>query len=260
MALGNDHQKSLVVKPVRPVWSQDDPLAALLSVLVGRYPDPNEVTIDYAEWMRSSLNTSEFSLTQETEVPTNVVGSLTPLSLTSYGITARSIRPISRRFGPGIVFGNAQAFANERIAKSCDATPVKKIVSSLLRWRASIARIVLVGTLIIADKVCWLIGIFSPCSLSNPLNRRSGVRRFSGFGRRETSVIHTAHYSCARNCFSIPHGKYTVCTYFPTLTPVTVIQASPLFGRKIVQVIRLAAYLKILEAVGHGMKAACILK
>jgi hypothetical protein len=56
------------------------------------------------------LDTLEFSLTQETEVPTNVVGSLTPLSLTSYGITARSIRPIFRWFGPGIVFGHALDF------------------------------------------------------------------------------------------------------------------------------------------------------
>jgi hypothetical protein len=99
-ALRDDRHKSLAVEPVRPVWSQDDPLAALLSVLVGRYPDPNEVTIDYAEWMRRSLDTLEFSLTQETEVPTNVVGSLTPLSLTSYGITARSIRPIFRSISP----------------------------------------------------------------------------------------------------------------------------------------------------------------
>jgi hypothetical protein len=110
MALRDDRHKSLAFEPVRPVWSQDDPLAALLSVLVGRYPDPNEVTIDYAEWMRRSLDTFEFSLTKEIEVPTNVVGSLTPLALTSYGITSRSIRPILRWFGPGLVFGDAQDF------------------------------------------------------------------------------------------------------------------------------------------------------
>ena len=33
------------------------------------------MTIDYAEWVRRSLATFEFSLAQETEVPTNVVGS-----------------------------------------------------------------------------------------------------------------------------------------------------------------------------------------
>jgi hypothetical protein len=110
MALGDGRQKSVVIEPVQPIWARDDPLAALLSVLVGRYPDPNEVTIDYADWMHRSLDTFEFSLIRETEVPTNVVGSLTPLSLTSYGITARSIRPITRWFGPGIVFGNALDF------------------------------------------------------------------------------------------------------------------------------------------------------
>src|SRR6266852_174346 len=73
------------VEPMLPRWSQDDPLAALLSVLVGRYPDPDpkEVTLDYTEGMRGVRGTFrscfEFDLNQETEVPTTVVGALTPL-------------------------------------------------------------------------------------------------------------------------------------------------------------------------------------
>ena len=40
---------------VRPVWSNDDLLAPLFAVLLGQYPEADEITINYVRGMRSAL-------------------------------------------------------------------------------------------------------------------------------------------------------------------------------------------------------------
>jgi hypothetical protein len=95
---------------VHPAWSQDDPLTTLFTILLGRYPDPNDVTINYLRGIRGSLETPDKLIGQDDQIPAEVIGSITPLSLTDYGIAWRTNRSSFSWLSPGIVLGNATNF------------------------------------------------------------------------------------------------------------------------------------------------------
>jgi hypothetical protein len=95
---------------VHPVWSQCDSLTTLFTILLGRYPDPNDVTINYLGGIRGTLEMPDKLIAQDDEIPEEVIGSITPLSLTGYGIAWRTNRSSLSWLSPGIVLGNATDF------------------------------------------------------------------------------------------------------------------------------------------------------
>lgn len=95
---------------VHPVWSQGDSLTTLFTILLGRYPDPNDVTINYLGGIRGTLEMPDKLIAQDDEIPAEVIGSVTPLTLTSYSIAWRTNRSSFSWLSPGIVLGNATDF------------------------------------------------------------------------------------------------------------------------------------------------------
>jgi hypothetical protein len=102
--------EDIVSSVLQPVWSQDDPLTTLFTILLGRYPDPNGVTINYPQGIRGSLEMPDKPIAQNSELPVEVITSITPLSLTSYGIACPTNRSSLSWLSPGIVLGNATDF------------------------------------------------------------------------------------------------------------------------------------------------------
>jgi hypothetical protein len=100
----------ILASVVHPVWSQDDPLTTLFTILLGRYPDPNDATTNYPGGIRGSLEMPDKPIAQDDEMPAEVIGSITPLSFTGHGITWRTNRSSLSWLSPGIVLGNATDF------------------------------------------------------------------------------------------------------------------------------------------------------
>jgi hypothetical protein len=56
--------QSILRSIVRPVWSPTDPLAPLFEVLLGRYPEGAEITIDYPRGIRSALEMPDKAISE----------------------------------------------------------------------------------------------------------------------------------------------------------------------------------------------------
>jgi hypothetical protein len=93
---------------VRPVWSDDDPMSALFSVIFGRYPAPDEITINYVEGIRSTFAMPDHPIDADKEIPVELSNMLCPLGLTGYELSWRRGR--SGWLDPGIVLGDATSF------------------------------------------------------------------------------------------------------------------------------------------------------
>ena len=92
---------------VRPVWLPDDPMAAMFSVLFGRYPSPEDVTLDYVAGFRRSLAMPDRPIDRDAAIPAELCRGITPLDFTAFDISSR------REWGwldPGIVLGDAINF------------------------------------------------------------------------------------------------------------------------------------------------------
>jgi hypothetical protein len=107
-APGNVYAYAPVSSMVRPIWSQEDPLRAVFSVLAGRYPDSNEISINYPRGISGHLEMQDLPFTQDDEFPPKVAESLVPIGLTGYGVCWRG-NP-SSWLSPGIFFGSALDF------------------------------------------------------------------------------------------------------------------------------------------------------
>lgn len=113
--LGDVRSKVIVTKIAHVVWPSEDPLSALFSVLFGDYPDPTGDTIDYPKGIRRSLEMLDLEMRDKliapgAEAPAEVVGSITPVRLTEYGMSWFSDRFSSNWLNPGILIGDALAF------------------------------------------------------------------------------------------------------------------------------------------------------
>jgi hypothetical protein len=95
---------------VHPVWSQSDSLTTLFTIVLGRYPDPNDVSINYLGGIRGTLEIPDKLIAQDDEIPAEVIGSVTPLTLTGYSIAWRINRSSFSWLSPGIVLGSATDF------------------------------------------------------------------------------------------------------------------------------------------------------
>jgi len=93
---------------VRPVWSESDPLAPLFSVLLGRYPEVAEVTIDYPRGIRAVLEMSDNAIVEDVALSPEFSGSITPLAFTGFGLSQKRQR--SGWLSPGVILGSAGDF------------------------------------------------------------------------------------------------------------------------------------------------------
>lgn len=90
---------------VRPVWSPEDELSPLFSILFGRYPTPAEITLNYVASIRRSLTMADKAIELDSEIPAELIGSISPLSFTGLDLSWRRER--SGWLDPGIVLGDA---------------------------------------------------------------------------------------------------------------------------------------------------------
>jgi hypothetical protein len=99
---------SILGRLVRPVWSESDRLAPLLDVLLGRYPDVGEITINYLQGIRATLAMPDKAIAEGGELASDLARSVAPLALTGFGLSHRRDR--SGWLSPGVVFGSADGF------------------------------------------------------------------------------------------------------------------------------------------------------
>jgi hypothetical protein len=109
-AVQSNRARDNLASVIHFVWADDDSLTAVLTILLGRYPHPNDVTINYLAGIRGSLEMPDTVIAQDDEIPGHVIGSITPLSLTGYVIASRTNHSSFSWLSPGIVLGNATNF------------------------------------------------------------------------------------------------------------------------------------------------------
>jgi hypothetical protein len=99
---------SILGSIVRPVWSESDPLAALFDVLLGRYPDVGEISIDYPVGIRAVLDMPDRAIPESEGLSQDLARSVTPLTLTGFGLSQKRDR--SGWLRPGVVLGERKRF------------------------------------------------------------------------------------------------------------------------------------------------------
>jgi hypothetical protein len=92
----------------RPVWAAADPLAPLFGCLLGRYPDPTAITIDYVRGIRSVLDMPDKAIADGEQLSPEFLTSITPLGITGFDLSLRRER--SGWSSPGIILGIATDF------------------------------------------------------------------------------------------------------------------------------------------------------
>ncbi len=102
--------RNVLPSVVQPLWSQDDPLAMLLSVLFGRYPERNDVGINYLKGIRTFLEMEDKPIVRDGELPAMIATSITPINLTSFNLSWRRDFRDDFWLSPGIIFGKATDF------------------------------------------------------------------------------------------------------------------------------------------------------
>jgi hypothetical protein len=93
---------------MRPIWSNDDELSNLFTVLFGRYPTREEITLDYVAGIRGSLAMPDKSVALNGEIPLEFVDWTSPLKFTGSGLSWKRDR--SGWLDSGIILGNATTF------------------------------------------------------------------------------------------------------------------------------------------------------
>jgi hypothetical protein len=93
---------------IRPTWTDTDPLAPLFSLMFGRYPDPNVITIDYVRGIRSELELPDRAIDATDQLAPELLESVAPLLFTGFDLTVQRDR--SGWLAPGIVLGDLASF------------------------------------------------------------------------------------------------------------------------------------------------------
>jgi hypothetical protein len=89
-------------------WTNPDPLAPLLSLIFGGYPDPGAITIDYARRIRSVLQMPDRAIDATEQLGPGLQDVITPLLFTGFDLTVQRDR--SGWLAPGIVLGDITSF------------------------------------------------------------------------------------------------------------------------------------------------------
>ena len=85
---------------VQPTWAPTDPLAPLLHLLLGRYPDPAEIKIDYTAGLRADLGFEQKAIIEGEALPLEWLSVTTPLRFSGFDLSWRRER--STWAGPGV--------------------------------------------------------------------------------------------------------------------------------------------------------------
>jgi hypothetical protein len=93
---------------VRPVWSGGDALAPLFDVLLGRYPEATEITINYPRGIRSALEMPDKAIAEDEALSSDFLRSVTPLAFTGFDLSYKRDR--SSWLSPGIILGSSTDF------------------------------------------------------------------------------------------------------------------------------------------------------
>jgi hypothetical protein len=93
---------------VRPIWLPDDPMSAMLSALFGRYPSPEEITLNYVAGIRSLLAMLDRPIDQDDAIPAELSGAISPIDFTAFDLSWR--HEWHGWLDPGIVLGDATDF------------------------------------------------------------------------------------------------------------------------------------------------------
>lgn len=93
---------------IRPTWTNADPLAPLFSLIFGGYPDPREITINYARGIRSELDMPDRAINTTDQLAPELLEFTTPLLFTGFHLTFH--RDTSGWLAPGIVLGDVASF------------------------------------------------------------------------------------------------------------------------------------------------------
>jgi hypothetical protein len=83
-------------------------MSAMLSALFGRYPSPEEITLNYVAGIRSSLAMPDRPIDQDAAIPAELSGAISPLDFTAFDLSLR--REWHGWADPGIVLGDATDF------------------------------------------------------------------------------------------------------------------------------------------------------
>ena len=91
-----------------PMWRDDDPLAALFTLQLGRYPTPSNDIADYKTGVENAFGVTPIAIGVADPLPTSLFDHILPLALTQYDM---SWEPSHRGWqGPGIVLGSSTDF------------------------------------------------------------------------------------------------------------------------------------------------------
>jgi hypothetical protein len=94
---------------ILPVWDPADPLAAVFSIVFGKYPTPDNQVADYKAAIQRAFDVPEKIIPIDGEVPKELLDSIPPLALTQYDM-APGRRDQANWLNPGIVLGSASDF------------------------------------------------------------------------------------------------------------------------------------------------------
>ena len=83
-------------------------MSAMLSALFGRYPSPEEITLNYVAGIRSSLAMPDRPIDQDAAIPAELSGAISPLDFTAFDLSLR--REWHGWPDLGIVLGDATDF------------------------------------------------------------------------------------------------------------------------------------------------------
>jgi hypothetical protein len=86
---------------LKPSWQPDDPLSALFFLLLGDYPNPDEVRIHYSRGIDATLRRGPLPLDPNSELTIDLRRWITPLDLTSWDLTSE--RDLNGWLSPGFV-------------------------------------------------------------------------------------------------------------------------------------------------------------
>ena len=93
---------------ILPVWDKADPLGALLSIVFGQYPAPDEHVADYKAGIRKAFDVPEKIIPADGAVPKELIDGIPPLALTGYDMTRG--RDPTGWLNPGVFLGSASDF------------------------------------------------------------------------------------------------------------------------------------------------------
>jgi hypothetical protein len=106
------HQESYIRSRMSmPSWEAHDPLNPLMTLLIGRYPEPDTTIADYKGGVQNAFEAWEFAITPADEIPPSLFDNISPIALTASGLSLdHGMRGQRGLLRPGVVLGSATDF------------------------------------------------------------------------------------------------------------------------------------------------------